>query len=353
LNEDLYDAEVAGLHFNIYPTQTGITIHTTGLSAGQLPLLSYLMRQAWSVRFDRQRWQAVSEQLVNNWRSAHQHQPLNMLFSELNLALQQGLFRLSDMAAACGALSYTHFAHTVGKLFDSLHISAFIHGDWQRQHADELHALIQANTPGKSVPVKPQRQQIKRLSQAAQPACITVPTEYDDHAALCYFQGPSDSPSDQIAIMLLQQLIHQFVFDQLRTQRQLGYMAGSQYFGLQRIPGIIIFVQSPATPPAELQRHILDVTHAAVDKLNSLSLKEWSHTKSVLEQQLAVDDRSLRVRSQRLWGAIQLGDTRFDRADQLRAALANWQLDEWLSYVNRLLFEQPATLQLQTRAISR
>ena len=31
LNEDLYDAEVAGLHFNIYPTQTGITIHTTGL----------------------------------------------------------------------------------------------------------------------------------------------------------------------------------------------------------------------------------------------------------------------------------------------------------------------------------
>ena len=154
-------------------------------------------------------------------------------------------------------------------------------------------------------------------------------------------------------MMLLQQLIHQFVFDQLRTQRQLGYMAGSQYFGLQRIPGIIIFVQSPSTQPSDLQTHILDVTRAAADKLNTLSLKEWSHTKSVLEQQLAVDDRSLRVRSQRLWGAIQLGDTRFDRAKQLRAALGNWQLDEWLSYVNRLLFEQPASLQLQTRAIGR
>ena len=353
LNEDLYDAEVAGLHFNIYPTQTGITIHTTGLSAGQLPLLSYLMRQAWSVRFERQRWQAVSQQLINNWRSAHQHQPLNMLFSELNLALQQGLFRLSDMAAACSPLSYTHFARTVSTLFDSLHISAFIHGDWQRQHADQLHTLIHANTPLKSVSVKPQRQQIKRLIEAAPSQIITVPTEHDDHAALCYFQGPSDSPSDQVAMMLLQQLIHQFVFDQLRTQRQLGYMAGSQYFGLQRIPGIIIFVQSPSTQPSDLQTHILDVTRAAADKLNTLSLKEWSHTKSVLEQQLAVDDRSLRVRSQRLWGAIQLGDTRFDRAKQLRAALGNWQLDEWLSYVNRLLFEQPASLQLQTRAIGR
>lgn len=352
LNEDLYDAEVAGLHFNIYPTQTGITIHTTGLSAGQLPLLSYLMRQAWSVRFDRQRWQAVSEQLLNNWRSAHQHQPLNMLFSELNLTLQQGLFRLSEMAAACAPLSYTHFAHTVSQLFDKLHISAFIHGDWQHQHTEQLSELIGANTPRRSSAVAPQRQHINRLRAGADANTIEVPTEHSDHAALRYFQGPSDQPSDQVAMMLLQQLIHQFVFDQLRTQRQLGYMAGSQYFGLQRIPGIILFVQSPTTQPEELQHHILEVTHAAVEQLNTLSLKEWSHTKAVLEQQLAVDDRSLRVRSQRLWGDIQLGDTRFDRAEKLRTALAEWQLDEWLSYINRLLFEQPATLQLQTRPIS-
>lgn len=46
LNDDLYDAEVAGLHFNIYPTQNGITIHTTGLSAGQIPLMQHLIRRA-------------------------------------------------------------------------------------------------------------------------------------------------------------------------------------------------------------------------------------------------------------------------------------------------------------------
>ncbi|AVJ55519.1 peptidase M16 [Idiomarina sp. OT37-5b] len=353
LNEDLYDAEVAGLHFNIYPTQTGITIHTTGLSAGQLPLLSYLMRQAQTVKFDRSRWQAVTQQLVNNWHSAHQNQPLNLLFSELNLLLQQGLYRLSDMAAACESLSYTHFSHIVANLFKPMRVTGFMHGDWQQQHAGQLAQLIQANTGSNGLNKAPIQQRIKRLldiERAANP--IAVPMQHNDKAALQYVQGASDSPREQVALMLLQQLIHQFVFDELRTRRQLGYMAGSQYFALQRLPGIIIFVQSPNVSEDDLQHQISEALELCFEHLNEMSLKAWAHSKSVLRQQLSVTDRSLRVRSQRLWGAIQLGDTQFDRADQLIRALDDWQLDDWLAYSQRLLFEQPVRLYIQTKADS-
>ncbi len=334
-----------------FACSTGITIHTTGLSAGQLPLLSYLMRQAQTVKFDRSRWQAVTQQLVNNWHSAHQNQPLNLLFSELNLLLQQGLYRLSDMATACENLSYTHFSHIAANLFKPMRVTGFMHGDWQQQHARQLAQLIQANTASSVLSKGPAQQRIKRLQDIdLDDHPIAIPIQHNDKAALQYVQGPSDSPRDQVALMLLQQLIHQFVFDELRTRRQLGYMAGSQYFALQRLPGIIVFVQSPNVAEEDLQQQISEALELCFEHLNNMSLKAWAHSKSVLKQQLSVTDRSLRVRSQRLWGAIQLGDTQFDRADQLIRVLDEWQLDDWLAYSRRLLFEQPVRLYIQTKA---
>lgn len=346
LNEALYDAEVAGLHFNIYPTQAGITIHTTGLSAGQLPLLNYLMEQALSVRFSRQRWRAVSEQMASNWRSAHQSQPLNLLFSELNLRLQKGLFRLTDMADECSKLTHKRFTGIVAKMFDSLSVTAFMHGDWQRQHGQQLAQLIRRNLADYQA-AKTTRKDILRLPPCSDEQ-ITVQHDHSDSAVLHYYQGPSDSPHDQVAMMLLQQLLHQPLFDELRTRRQLGYLVGSQYFALQRLPGIIMFVQSPQHGTEDINRQLLEVLRRVFKQLDETTLKNWAHCKAVMRQQLQVNDRSLRVRSQRLWGAIQLGDTEFDRQQQLVAALDVWQLDEWLSYIHRIIFEQPTRLRLQT-----
>ncbi|WP_404402260.1 insulinase family protein [Idiomarina seosinensis] len=347
LNEDLYDAEVAGLHFNIYPTQAGITLHTTGLSAGQLPLLSYLMKQAWTVRFERQRWQATSQQMLHNWRSAHQSQPLNLLFSELNLALQQGLFGLHEMADACSELRQTQFTQIVAGLFEQLRVTALMHGDWQQQHAQQLAELIADNVDDQQALRTTPPDRIKRLG-AGTDQLSQKAHSHPDAAVIQYYQGPSDTTRDQVAMMLLQQLIHQFVFDELRTRRQVGYMAGSQYFALQRIPGVILFVQSPTLNEAQLHEQLQQVMVLAVEQLEALTVKAWTHSKSLMRSQLQVKDRNLRVRSQRLWGAIQLGDTQFNRAQQLTSALDHWQLDEWLTYVNRLVIEQPALMRLQT-----
>lgn len=349
LNEDLYDAEVAGLHFNIYPTQTGITIHTTGLSAGQLPLLEYLIEQAWQVRFSRRRWQAVKQQLVNNWQSAHQSQPLNLLFSELNLSLQQGLFRLTDMADTCRELSYAQFCRIVSELFKGATVTSLMHGDWQQRHAQQLQRLIEQHL----AVLEPEAQarldtQRIRTLQPFESQTLDINHKHSDKAVLVYFQGPDGSAAAQVAIMLLQQLIHQFIFNELRTQRQLGYMAGSQYFALQRVPGIIIFVQSPNQDIDSLKLNINEVLQLCADELDSLTIKQWAHNKSVMREQLQVNDRSLRVRSQRYWGCIQLQDTKFNRAEVLTRALDNWQLDDWLAYIHRLLFKQPASMTLQT-----
>jgi len=348
LNESLYDAEVAGLHFNIYPTQSGMTIHTMGLSAGQLPLLKQLMKQAWKVKFQRSRFEAVAQQLQQNWQSAHKNQPLNRLFAELNLTLQPRLFPLHDMAEGLSKLSYKRFSQMSNDLFSSMTVSALIHGDWQSETALELHELIRESA-GERLTAQPPHLKPKRVPPN-EVLTLSVAQATDDNAALIYFQGEDDSAEQQITWMLAQQLLNAGLFDELRTQRQLGYVVGSQYFPVRRLPGFMAFVQSPTHQAESLQEAISSVLSEKVEQLDDfLTLQRWKHAKHTLAEQLTVSDRSLRTRSQRFWGAIQMGETDFDRNYELSQALERLQLSDWLNEIKRLIIEQPRQIVLLSR----
>ncbi|MGM0905857.1 MAG: insulinase family protein [Pseudomonadota bacterium] len=346
LNDDLYDAEVAGLHFNIYPTQSGITIHTTGLSAGQIPLMQHLIKRALKTRFARRRWYDLKQSLLSNWHSAHQNQPLNKLFAELNQQLQFGLFRLHDLACELEPVSFRQFTVEIAKLFSPVHVTAFAHGDWKKENALQLGQLIKSNLPSsKSASTK--RAPIKRIQDFVSQQLL-VPSEHSDTALLLYYQGKDDTSMEQISFMLLQQLIHQSVFQELRTERQLGYVAGSQYFPVQRLPGILFFLQSHEYSADEIYLAMQEVIVHQLEALHNLTLKEWHHAKSVLRQQIRTIDRNLRVRSQRLWGAIQLADTEFNRQQELLSALEHCQLVEWLERIKERLSDKTQLLRLQT-----
>lgn len=345
LNEALYDAEVAGLHFNIYPTQSGMTIHTMGLSAGQLPLLKQLMKQAWKIKFQRNRFTAVAQQLQQNWQSAHKNQPLNRLFAELNLTLQPRLFALHDMAEGLGDLNYKAFSQMSSELFKSMTVSALIHGDWRAKTALELHQLISESAEGRLTAQPPQLSPTRLGPGEVRKQTVAQTT--DDNATLVYFQGDNDSPEQQITWMLAQQLLNAGLFDELRTQRQLGYVVGSQYFPVRRLPGFMVFIQSPTHEPDQLHQQILSVLAEKVAQLDDLlTLQRWKHAKHTLAEQLTVNDRSLRTRSQRFWGAIQMGETHFERNHEMSQALEQLQLSDWLNEIRRLIIEQPRQIVL-------
>lgn len=346
LNDDLYDAEVAGLHFNIYPTQQGIVIHTTGLSEGQLPLMSHLMKRALVLKFAHRRFRDIKQTLVTNWQSAHQNQPLNKLFAELNQQLQPGLFRLPELANQLSVLSFREFTQALGKMFEPVYIKAFMHGDWQTRQANELAELIQTNLPTTRAAEK-NRDAVKKVSEFSNQE-LEVPCSHPDNAVLLYQQGDNDGEREQICYMLLQQLVHQAFFHDIRTEKQLGYAAGSQYFPVQRLPGILFFIQSNSASTDVLFREVTDSLEKLFTQLDTTTLKVWHHTKSVLQQQIRTRDRSLRVKSQRLWGAIQLDDTSFNRQLRLLSALDNYQLADWLTDIRKKLSQDSGWLRLQT-----
>ena len=109
-----------------------------------------------------------------------------------------------------------------------------------------------------------------------------------------------------------------------------------------------LLIQSNTASTDRLTTEILNSLEQLFVQLDSTPLKAWHHSKSVLEQQIRTRDRSLRVKSQRLWGAIQLGDTSFNRQLRLLDALDKYQLADWLSDIKQKLSQNSGWLRLQT-----
>jgi secreted Zn-dependent insulinase-like peptidase len=304
------------------------------------------MKRALVLKFAHRRFRDIKQTLVANWQSAHQNQPLNKLFAELNQQLQPGLFRLPELANQLSALSFREFTQALERMFEPVYIKAFMHGDWQTRQAHELAELIEANLPTER-PAQKDRDSVKKVSEFSNQE-LEVPCSHPDNAILLYQQGNNDSEREQICYMLLQQLVHQAFFHDIRTEKQLGYAAGSQYFPVQRLPGILFFVQSNSAPTDTLFDEVSDSLEKLFSRLDTTTLKVWHHTKAVLQQQIRTRDRSLRVKSQRLWGAIQLGDTSFNRQLRLLDALDNYQLTDWLTDIRQKLSQNSGWLRLQT-----
>ncbi|PTB84360.1 hypothetical protein C9988_04755, partial [Pseudidiomarina aestuarii] len=142
LNETCYDAEVAGLHFNIYPQQQGLTLHISGLSAATVPLAVQIIAELKTMRFEQKRWQELRQKLINNWRAAMTNKPMNVLFSRLNISLQPNTYAVCDLADHLEAMTFNTFEDWLNTALEPINADVFAHGDLQRQQLDDyIHAL--------------------------------------------------------------------------------------------------------------------------------------------------------------------------------------------------------------------
>ncbi|MDX1705038.1 insulinase family protein [Pseudidiomarina sp.] len=341
LNESCYDAEIAGLHFNIYPQQRGITIHTSGYSAG-IPRLTQTVFAACSEAvFDPERWDDLRQKLASNWRSALANKPLNLLFARLNVLLQPYTYDTQTLADAMESVTLSDFEAWRQRLFEPVQANILTHGDLVSAQAQQLTRYLQQWLPALSAqPAATELNPLllhkaRELPDWAAPAVMT--TQHSDHAALWLFQSPDSSVTSQAAVMLLNHIIGPRIFTELRTERQLGYMVGSTYLPLQQYPHLLLYVQSGSHDRQALEREIKTFVGRFCKQLKKILPSELPQARRALSQQLNEPDANLRLRSQRLWSSIIQHDTEFLRLNQLATAIESWSEEKLLDYLLEFL----------------
>ena len=320
LATETYQAEIAGMGYNMYAHQGGVTLTLSGFSQNLPQLLQMILKRFKDRDFNPERFDTIKQQLMRNWQNATQDRPISQLFNALTGLLQPNNPPHSELLAALTDIEVDELPAFVEAILAELHVEMFIYGDWQREQAYEMAATLK-NT----LRVKEQRYEeaLRPLVMLGEHGSFQYELDcnQDDSAIVIYHQCENTEPSNIALYSLTNHLMSATFFHEIRTKQQLGYMVGTGNMPLNRHPGIVLYVQSPKASPAELATSIDEFLNAFYMVLLELNDYQWHSSKRGLWEQISTPDTTLRGRAQRLWVAIGNKDVEFNQREKVLAAL--------------------------------
>ncbi len=315
-----YQAELAGLSYNLYAHQSGLTLQLGGFSCKQRLLLEAILNQLYALEFSEARFQLVRERLLRNWRNAAQDRPVSQLMTELASLLQPTNPGPKRLVECLPELTLDDLKQFMQRFESSIHVEVLIHGDWLERDALDLgHWLEQRIFAHASCAEDCSRELLNINGYGTLTRQIEV--EQSDSAIVIYYQSLLATPHTMALFSMLNQLLAPTFFHELRTRRQLGYLVGTGYLPMNRHPGLMLYVQSPNKGPAELLSCIDECLNGFHDELARLELEEWQQNQQGLIHQILEPDSSLRIKAQRFWSSIGHKDFSFKQRELIVAEL--------------------------------
>ncbi|WP_299075233.1 insulinase family protein [uncultured Paraglaciecola sp.] len=337
LNQQYYQANLAGMHFHFYPHQGGFSLQTNGFSTNQLKYCTNLLTQIVVNNDFSDNFNQVKAKQIQGLSNALLNKPINRLFSKLSVLMQQQNHAPSDMAVIMQDLTLEDILLTKKKLLSQFHLEGLMYGDWTTSEAYNVSADIKQFRMMHGSCDKLQRGVIDvRHSQAV---FYHVECQHNDPAVVIYFQAPSSDLKTIALTILAEQLLATPFFNQIRTKQQLGYLVGSGYIPYNQHPGIGFYIQSPQ----HSAEYLIDAIHVFLKNMvENIQLYSdiWPALKNGVMKQLVEKDTNLSMKSQRLWMAIGNHDTSFTYSERMKQTILDIKFSDLSEYLSSLVTRQ-------------
>ncbi|KJZ05168.1 insulinase family protein [Pseudoalteromonas piscicida] len=331
--ERFYSAELAGLSYHINSHQGGLTLHTAGLTGNQITLVLELVEALLNQPIHAARFAEYKKQLIRHWKNHNKNKPVSELFSRLGAHLMPWNPSPEDLASALKSASFNEFQLFRKQFFSAIHVKAFMHGNWQLKHAEKLKTSVHGLFSNSEI-----LEDLKRpLNELTKLTEQHIEREGSDYAFIEYFQSRTDSVKEKVTMMAINNLINQDYFEQLRTKEQLGYLVGAGYAPFNTRAGIAFYIQSPNFDSEHLLARHNQFLKQFAKQLHQLDEVSWQRSKESLLLHISEQDKNLRLRAQRLWISITNDFHQFDMQQRLIQALADLELEDILTYIDKML----------------
>lgn len=229
------------------------------------------------------------------------------------------------------------------QILASSFLTLFIHGNLTEAAALQLAKRVDAVIP----------QQGNKLSPAAVaklPAkqfLTLLRLDHADAALLQLHQGENASLREWALFALLAEIINGPYFTELRTKEQLGYSVSAQSYLLNKLPHLLLYVQSPSTDPALLQLYSDRFLTRYGQQLGELDEATFAAYKDGLVNSLNKTEQNFFQLSSRYWRNIRDGNIHFNTQKRLSQAAQAISLDGFRRfYRNQIIGDGNRSLSL-------
>ncbi|PIE25281.1 MAG: peptidase M16 [Neptuniibacter caesariensis] len=325
LVETSYDAYMAGLNSQIYPHMKGFTVRISGYSDKISLLLQTIVDAIRNTDIDAQRFNIKKQKYLDDLANALNDKPYNQTTNRLyELLLPQ--WSNSQQRAALQALQPADLKAFSEQLLDQPDIKILTHGNHSAASALKLEALITSQLKQKTAKKAPAIQVARIPKNQALVDSLTI--EHNDSAISVLLQGEDNRLQSRAESAVLSELLASPFYNQVRTEKQLGYIVFATPLQMHKTPGIAFIIQSPVTSADQLKTEIDSFLQQWSDKLMTLDEATLARFKTSVTSRILKKDNTLSSRSKRYWREIDWNETSFDSREELAKAVDNLTLEQ-------------------------
>ncbi|SFM43640.1 insulinase family protein [Marinobacter zhejiangensis] len=319
LNAWAYPARLAGLDYSVYPHLRGITIRVGGYSDKLHSLLTRILVQVAHPTLTEQRFQIARRNLLDDLRNKAQARPVEQTSEFVQTMLLEGAWSVQARLAEAEAITFSDLQAFADQFVTQLDPVMLTHGNLTEASALNITRQVQALLLTDNQPVSVPRSGVRRLPDGETDVSLEV--QHPDTGYTLYLQGNNTGYPERARFRLLGQIISGPFYEEIRTQRQLGYIVYATSFEMLDTPALGLVVQSPEASADDIDQAVREFTSAFEALLGEMDTETLNREKLAVISTLLDQDRKLGDASNRYWQEIDRANTHFDTREQLVDAI--------------------------------
>ncbi|KAI1338019.1 hypothetical protein F5Y15DRAFT_407897 [Xylariaceae sp. FL0016] len=290
LEEYSYDAELAGLQYNVSLDSRGLFIEVSGYNDKLPVLLEQVLMTMRDLSVKGDRFEIIKERLTRGYKNCEYQQPFTQIGDYVSWLTSEHDHVVEQLVAELPAITADALRHFHLQIMSQLHIEAYVHGNIYKEEALKLTDMIESILKPRVLPKEewpiirslefPQGSNFLYQKILKDPANVNHCIEYYLHI------GDKGDRGIRAKTQLLDQILHEPAFDQLRTKEQLGYVVFSGLRGSATTYGFRFIIQSERRSEYLESRidSFLAAQATAIEKMSDAEFE--SHKRSVINKRL-------------------------------------------------------------------
>lgn len=346
LNEYAYPASLAGLTFSIKANARGFDVNVAGYTDKQNLLVNKILAAIVDADFSQSRFDKLKDDLIREWRNEDKNLPYAVLAKKVTRLQYLPFWGVKEYIDVLQKTSFAQFNQFSSEMLRGAKIEALFYGNLYSQDAIKLSAIIEHQLLKKHTKRLPQLAKVLRSENKANKSWLYIyPLEHHDRAVELYVQALGPYIDDAAHMQLLTQMLEPQFFNQLRTEKQLGYVVSVFPMPIRNVEASLFVVQSPTATATML-----------VDEINNflagVNLAEsFAENKAALLAQLREPPLSLAEQSDKFWQSILLNDIEFNRQQELINAVSRITPESLRKYYDAAFLQKNRRLWLTTEKL--
>lgn len=314
LNETLYDAYLAGLSTQIYPHLKGFTVRLSGYNDKLDLLLSDVLHAIKNPDFNEVRFNIYKQKYADGLVNALKDKPYNQTTARLyELLLPQ--WNNEEQTEALSHINIESLKQFSSLLIASPSLKVLTHGNLDRDTSLKMGQTVKNALLNKSVLPIPEIHVAQIPKNDALKESLTI--NHNDSAISLLLQGESNSIQARAELSLVAEILATPFYNEIRTEKQLGYIVFATPLQMNKTPAIAFIVQSPAVDADALENNIDEFLNKWEKELLAVSPEKFSKFKRSVISRVLKKDNKLSTQTKRYWRELDWGDTHFDTRERL------------------------------------